>query len=108
MFEKRDLVVNILIAIVLGIVLILNLLFVGCGSAVQTEQKIGESITAFDKGAHLLHIDNKLTRIADYAAALHEAGVDKEVLEAIHNAVEVAHQVAEEHAEAHPDVEVLE
>ena len=105
-WQKRR-ILSFFLGVFLCVSLISFLAMKGCSGTVKTEGAIAEGIVAFDRGAHLVGIENKVTRIADYAAALHEAGVDSAILEDIHRAVSVAHEVAESHA-ANSDVELME
>lgn len=60
--------------------------------------KVYTGLEIVDTATHVLHIENKATKVIYMANELHKAGVDKEVIESIHHLIHKAHEIAEEHA----------
>lgn len=78
----------------------LAVVFSGCAGAVAIEDKVADKVVAVDdKTQSIVNITHKAGQVLHYTAELHRQGVDKEVIQAIEDAVEVAHSIAKEHAE---------
>lgn len=98
MKTKRLLIYFIVLA---SLIVSCSFLF-GCAGAIEAEQKIADEIVSIDKKTHsILAIATTSGKVLHYAAALHKAGVDTEVLQAIKNAMDKVHEIAEKAHQKH-------
>jgi len=74
----------------------------GCASAIEAEQKIADQITAIDDKTHsVLGIVTTSGQVLHFVSELHKAGVDKEVLLTIQDAMHKVHDIAEKEHQKH-------
>lgn len=88
--------------IVLGIIIVFASLLSGCATAIEAEQKIADHITAIDDKTHsVLGIVATSGKVLHIVSELHKAGVDKEVIQTISDAMNTVHQIAEKEHQKH-------
>ena len=88
--------------IVLGIIIVFASFLSGCATAIKAEQKIADHITAIDDKTHsVLGIVATSGKVIHIVSELHKAGVDKEVIQTINNAMNAVHKIAEKEHQKH-------
>lgn len=88
--------------IVLGIIIVFASFLSGCATAIKAEQKIADHITAIDDKTHsVLGIVATSGKVLHIVSELHKAGVDKEVIQTIHDAMNAVHKIAEKEHQKH-------
>lgn len=93
--EKINLLKTILLLLLLAVLGFTLALFTGCSKAIAIEQNIADEITAFDEKTHgILGIITKTGQTLHYVSELHKAGVDTDIINAIHEAIDEAHAIA--------------
>ena len=92
-----------LIVLFVGLIAIATTMQIGCGAgAIAVEEKVGDELLAIDgRTQSVLGIVEISAKILHYTSELHKAGVDKEVIETIQDALMKVHQIAEEEHKKH-------
>lgn len=90
----------------INIVIVVCLFLGGCGGIIAAEGQIADELTKIDEKTHsVLAIATTSGKIIHYAAELHKAGVDTEVLMTISDAINKVHEIAEKEHQKHVERE---
>lgn len=88
--------------ILFGVIVLFCSFLFSCASAIEAEQKIADRLVSIDEKTHsVLSIATTSGKVIHYAAELHKAGVDKEVIQTISDAMEAVHRIAEREHQKH-------
>jgi len=91
-----------LFLIFLGVIILCLSLLNGCAGVIAVEQKVADEITAIDDKTHsILGIVTTSGQVLHFVSELHKAGVDKEVLLTIQDAMHKVHDIAQKEHQKH-------